>query len=157
MSEPLLKQIYDSDQAIYPAPDLSYDRLQSWATACPELFLRLCRDDDGNGGPLQMSSDSLLGIVITIPLRRPFWEDLLANSIEEHNVDAGTMFPPRSSSKAEGGEKTEVGLHIFHIERFSGFAAAQKDARFTEEALQEVHDRVAKRFRSWEVVGYSGE
>lgn len=158
VSEPLLKEIYESDQTIYPAPELTYDRLKTWAAACPELFLSLrCGDEEEIGGPLTMTSGSLLGVIITIPLQKAFWDDLLTNNIKEHDVDSGSMFPPRSKSNVGGREKTEVGLHIFHIERFSGFAAVQKDTRFTEEALQEVHNRIAENFRSWEVIGYSGE
>lgn len=157
-----LKDVYDSDQAIYPCPQLSYDRLKSWVDACPELCLCLRRGGLEPNAYLKCSeNDTIYGLIIVLPLRQPFWDRLRHANIEEHDVDAMEMFPPLSSGSGlhahgEGG-RTKVGLHVFHIERSPSFSAVCKDTGFTALALEEIRGRVAGTFKSWDVVGYSGE
>lgn len=145
----LLRDIYDSDQAMYPAPALSYDRLKSWVDACPELCLCLRSGDAGPG-----TDKTVHGSILVLPLRQPFWDRLRQAGISEHDVDAASMFPPGAGG---GGGTVAVGLHVFHVERSPSFAEVWKQARFTVLTLEEVRGRVARLFASWDVVGYSGK
>lgn len=104
MTESLRQDIYRSDQLIYPAPDLTYDRYQQWAAACPDLFMCLRRGQEDDGVPLKLSSNTVHGVIITLPLRREYWEKLVTGVIEEHDIDAAVMFP------SEGEREVEVGL-----------------------------------------------
>lgn len=109
MPASLLHDIHRADQLIYPAPALTYDRFRRWAAACPDLFLCLRRgQEDRDGPPLRLASDTVHGVVIALPLRRAYWERLLAGDIEEHDIDPVEMFPP--SSGPGGSDQTEVGL-----------------------------------------------
>lgn len=148
----LLKHIYASDQAIYPAPDLSFARLQSWAAACPELFLCLANENT-DASHQAINSDpgaAFDGVIIVLPLLRDAWEALLTGHVREHDIDPARMFPPTMNGKMEGF--FEVGLHVFHVERFAG----RSRSGFAALALEKVKS-VAEQFRGWDVVGYSGE
>lgn len=162
VNDRLLKDTYDSDQAMYPAPELTYDRLKSWIDACPELCICLQRDQtESDSNQLKKSgNDDTHGIIITLPLFRSYWERLINEEIEEHHVDASEMFPPRSNTQSQAhGEiqQAQVGLHVFHIERYPGFSPTRHGTTFTAMALDEVRRRIRLGFLSWEVVGYSGE
>ncbi|KUI68988.1 hypothetical protein VM1G_03974 [Cytospora mali] len=164
IDESLLEFTYDADQAIYPAPSLTYDRLKSWAESCPELCIVLRRGHD-DGQPQVSSasavSESVLGSIIVLPLLRRYWVQLTAEMrsegplLQEHDVDPMEMFPPRTG--ALGSEKAEVGLHVFHIERFAGFMTGEEVKRigFTQLALEEIRGRVEVKFPYWRVMGYS--
>src|SRR2546421_2414628 len=99
MSDEVLREIYSSDQSMYPAP-LTYDRLQSWVKTSPQLSLSY-------GAPLGDAVDSLatVGAVITLPIRGKYWRDLLVGKVKEVEIDAATMLSTQS------GE--EVGLQVF--------------------------------------------
>lgn len=162
VNEGHIKDIYDSDQAMYPAPQLSYSRLRGWVDACPELCLCLQRgnlETSNQAGIAQ--NDAIHGLIIVLPLRQPYWDRLLCGDIEEHDVDALEMFPAPLKNELSAhpwkGNKIKVGLHVFHIERFRDFGSISKGTSFTPLALEEISGRVMKTFQSWEVVGYSGE
>lgn len=161
ITDVLLKEIYDSDQAMYPAPQLTYDRLKSWVDAFPALSLCLQRGRaEASTHQESAENDAIHGLIIVLPLQQPYWDKLRRADIEEHDVDAMKMFPPLSASATRPhaqGSKTKVGLHVFHIERFPRFAATWKGARFTELALDEIRGRTTEAFESWEILGYSGE
>lgn len=149
----LLEEIYTADQAIYPAPLLTYQRLRSWASTCPDLCICL----RGHG-----PESAAEGVVIVLPVREEYWGRLVAGELREHDVDPSHMFPPAATaadSETHGHlEVVRVGLHVFHVERYSPSSAGDggKASPFTPAALEEVRSRVVKRLPSWEVVGYSG-
>ncbi|KAK4235377.1 hypothetical protein C8A03DRAFT_36783 [Achaetomium macrosporum] len=157
----ILRAVYASDQAMYPV-SLSYTRLRAWVDACPDLSICFISRD-------QRGPAAALGVVIVLPLRRPHWEDLLAGRLKEMAIDPGQMFPALPAFNKTGcgggvgqkeeevGEVEEVGLHVYHIERFdSGVMSVEEQGgerrkRFTEVALEEVEKRV--RLRSgWRAV-----
>lgn len=158
----LLKDTYDSDQAMYPAPELSYDRLKSWVDACPELCLCLQegQTESNNNQHYKSANEGVYGLIILLPLLQSYWERLVNGDIEEHDVDASEMFPPSPDTQIQvhgSSKKVQVGLHIFHIERYHSFSSTRYGANFTTLALEEVRSRALQTFESWEVVGYSGE
>lgn len=151
----LLEEIYNADQAIYPAPLLTYERLRSWAAACPEMSICLRRHDP---------EPAAQGVVIVLPVREKYWGRLVTDELKEHDVDPSNMFPPGAAADGSDGahghpEKVKVGLHVFHVERYSPSSVGDGGGRmppFTPAALEEVRSRAGERFPSWEVVGYSG-
>lgn len=108
MPESLLQDIHRSDQLIYPAPNLTYDRFRRWAAACPDLFMCLRRGQEHDDGPVQLTSNTVHGVIIALPLRREHWERLLTGKIEEHDIEPAEMFP--LASNLVGTPKVEVGL-----------------------------------------------
>lgn len=145
IDESLLEEIYNADQAIYPAPLLTYERMRSWTTSCPDLSICLRQHGPGHECAAE-------GLVIVLPVMEEYWARLVAGELREHDVDPDRMFPPTGA--ADGHPETvRVGLHVFHIERYS---AGGSKPGFITTALQEVRSRVGERFPSWEIVGYSG-
>lgn len=132
IDDALLKTIYDQDQALHPAA-LSFSRLQSWHDACPNLSI-VCKLN-GNA----------VGAIIAMPLQKQSWEDLLSGRLKEHHVET-SMFV------AEGAEGKDVGLHVFHVERFEGHEAVRGIGKLATKLLQDVANK-----KSWNIVGYSGE
>ncbi|PSR77995.1 hypothetical protein BD289DRAFT_486236 [Coniella lustricola] len=165
----LLREIYESDQAIYPAPELTLARIQNWAAACPELCLCL-RDRhqqqsaNSDSKPSPSPHADVLGVMIVLPLNLSSWESLLSGTIKEHDVDPVNMFPSslntlNEHNQSQGDCLSTVGLHVFHIERFSTVSSVAKwsnsSKRFTNFALAEIQQRVANVFGHWDVAGYS--
>lgn len=148
----LLEEIYTADQAIYPAPLLTYQRLRSWAAACPDLCICLRRNDP---------EPTAQGVVIVLPVREIFWGRLVAGELKEHDVDPSGMFPPAADDDAHGHPYVvRVGLHVFHVERYPPSSAGNDGKRkppFTPAALEEVRSRVHEKFPAWRVLGYSGK
>lgn len=216
----LLRRIFASDQAMYPAP-LTFERLKSWVDVYPELSIVFYDDNyehpdpkdphpndpdvDTDANPDSSSAGkeaAALGVIIVLPiLSEPYWSDLLVGKIKETDVDVGVMFPSRDDSpfgdEAGDGEKVggeeregkgeekgkegevEVGLHVFHVERFASPCTStrtnmeavldpsepQKMRRkggFTKKAIDEVLLRVSglnqgNRRRKWKISGLSGK
>jgi hypothetical protein len=160
----VLRAVYASDQAMYPVP-LCYTRLRAWVDACPDLSICFFRDSESGA-----AAAAAVGVVIALPLQRPYWEDLLTGRLKEMDIDPGRMFPALRASQESGGghvggeevgEAEEIGLHVYHIERFdSGVINIKEEGRVrskgvAELALEEVERRA--RLRSgWRVVGMSG-
>lgn len=155
IDDSLLEEIYNADQAIYPAPLLTYQRMRSWAVTCPDLCVCLHQ----HNGPDLNHDQAVDGVVIVLPVVEESWGRLVAGELREHDVDPGRMFPPAGAPGAANGhsEVAKVGLHVFHIERYSPSAGGRgRTPLFTQTALEEVRSRVDKKFPSWKVVGYSG-
>ena len=152
------------------------------------------RDSSGNGGNESGNGDSdakglegpegvagVAGVIIVLPLRKKYWEDVLCGRVKEMDIEAGSMFPsgygkghalrggdygPSEREGDDGLGVEEVGLHVYHVERFhipTSSGAEGKGSRrwgahkkpFAEFALDEVMRRVEGR-TSWKVVGVSG-
>ncbi|KAH7636128.1 hypothetical protein B0T09DRAFT_33348 [Sordaria sp. MPI-SDFR-AT-0083] len=163
ISDDLLRTIYASDQEMYPAP-LTYERLQSWRDACPVLSICFTASDDDSEQPV--------GIIIVLPLAKKYWEDLLVGKIKEVDIDAEEMFVDAGRRDLQQLQApVEVGLHVFHIERFAAWDAEESltvrgyedgKMRFADMALEEVQRRVeafnaevGERKRRWDVLGFS--
>ncbi len=140
INDEVLQCIYTSDQDMYPAP-LSYERLKSWVKKCPELSLCLQAEVEGNGGFIPV------GAVIVLPVLQKHWENLLAGKLQEVDIDSETMLA--------GGGDADIGLHIFHIERFEAFKPSEQLKHFAEFALEDAREIVGAK-KQWNVLGYSG-
>ncbi|KAM7183633.1 hypothetical protein V8F33_013463 [Rhypophila sp. PSN 637] len=170
ISDAQLRDVYTSDQEMYPAP-LPFERLQSWVHAAPDFSISLypLKDDtswaaDNNVTPV--------GIIIVLPLLRPHWEKLLVGKVKETAIEAGTMFPSTidpldDQGHDDGGEEVEVGLHVFHVEKFKSAAPSASKATsggserkgFAELAVDEALERArmtsTKEGKKWRVCGLS--
>ncbi|KAI9147218.1 Type 2 glycosyltransferase [Paramyrothecium foliicola] len=136
IDEKLLREIYDADQGIYPAP-LDFERLQSWAKTCPELSICF-------RGPL-IEGNASIGAIIVLPILKEYWDQLLEGRLKEIEVDASTMLAT--------ADESDVGLHVFHVERFQGFTSVAKSRRFSDFALETV--RAIAQQRNWKIHGFS--
>lgn len=146
ISQDVLKRIYASDQDMYPVP-LSFERLQNWVAQSPELSV--CYLDSAAEGCDSPGDAVEIGAVIVLPLRKSQWEELLVGRLKEIEVDASIMF-----GSSDTDELQDVGLHIFHIERFEG-CGRTKVQRFAEFVLEDVRE-AATRYH-WNILGYSGK
>lgn len=142
IGDDILKKIYASDQDMYPAP-LTYSWLKSWVSACPDLSLcfSAAPEDNGGGEPVPV------GAVIVLPLKKEYWEAVLTGKLKETSIDASTMF-------AGSTELVDVGLHVFHIERFKQTASLGRLRHFAEFALEDTREIVDG--KPWNILGYSG-
>ncbi|KAF8472460.1 hypothetical protein BDZ91DRAFT_715112, partial [Kalaharituber pfeilii] len=98
-----------ADNNIYPSP-LTVSTLQSWANICPAFFLQYVH-------PLNQSE--IVGICIAIPILAPYWDDLIAGRIREWEVRPEMLY-----SRDRVREPVQVGLHVWHVERFSSWDRA---------------------------------
>lgn len=146
INEDMLRGIYASDQNMYPAP-FAFERLHSWVTACPELSIcfTTTAKDNGEGDD---AAPVPVGVVVVLPLQKKYWDALIVGKVKEFDI-AAAMF----ASEESGDE--DVGLHVFHIERFdSGRPLGSRLPGFAPTALEEVRElAMGKR---WNVLGYSG-
>ena len=136
IGDDILEAIYASDQDMYPAP-LPYKRLKSWVEASPDLCVGF--EATSEAGPVPV------GAIITLPLLRRHWEDILVGKLKETDIEPA-MF-------ARDGE-AEVGLHVFHIERFDTGDPSTRIRSFARFALESIREVAEK--KAWKVLGYSG-
>jgi hypothetical protein len=146
VNEDLIKEIHSSDQSIYPAP-LTYERLKSWVEGCPELSISYKISKGGSD-----EEPPLAGVVIVLPVRAEYWRDILVGKLKETDILPYTF-------ANDSDVDTEVGLHIFHIEKFDAWneEIGKFDGLrpFAEFALQDAREVVEK--KGWRILGYSGE
>lgn len=155
----VLQAVYASDQEMYPVA-LSYSRLRAWVEACPDLSICFQNSTAPTG---EESAAAAAGVVIVLPLKRVYWEDLLVGRLKEPEIEPEEMFPACGEGchgEDEGeGEREEVGLHVYHIERFGswteGAGGGVGRKGFARFALEEVMRRVRAE-KGWKVVGWSG-
>jgi hypothetical protein len=174
----MLRRIYDSDQAMYPAP-LAFARLQSWVRVCPELAL--CYAAPPAGAPAMAATatatcapaattaeaaapEAVAGAAIVLPVRDAYWRMLLVGQLKESDIDCAAML--------DGRTHAEVGLHIFHLEKFDAWDACCGQEYFGGgdgsggggggKQLRRFADRVEADVREvatnsgWRVNGFSG-
>ncbi|KAI9763726.1 MAG: hypothetical protein M1840_009123 [Geoglossum simile] len=145
LSDNVLREIYSSDQSMYPAP-LSYARLQSWVKACPELSLSY-------SAPSGDAPAATIGTAIVLPLQGKHWRDLVEGKLKEIEIDATTMLTTQAGA--------EVGLHVFHIEkpdswpRLGDNSDNNNPGPFAEYVMATVGQ--ISQAHGWNVLGYSGE
>ncbi|KAH6640640.1 hypothetical protein F5144DRAFT_626785 [Chaetomium tenue] len=155
----VLRAVHASDQAMYPVA-LPYTRLRAWVDACPDLSVCFLRAGDGDGdqgsspavgaAAVEGLAAPVVGVVVVLPLRRRCWEDLLGGRVKEADVEPGRAFV----GEGFGDGEEEVGLHVYHVERFEVGGGGAEKKRFCEFALEEVMRRAQAR-RGWKVVGMS--
>jgi len=140
----LIQEIHSSDQSIYPAP-LTYERLKSWVESCPELSIsyKFSVGESDEDQPLA-------GVVIVLPVKGEYWRDILVGKLKETDIHPDTFV-------RDADVETEVGLHIFHIEKFDAWneEIGKFDGLrpFAEFALQDAKEIVEN--KGWKILGYS--
>ncbi|KAK0613594.1 hypothetical protein B0T14DRAFT_437876 [Immersiella caudata] len=138
VEDEVLQEVYASDQDMYPAP-LTFARLKSWVDGCPDLSISF-----------RSSMSQPVGVIIALPIRQPYWDNLLKGTLKETDIDPEVAFPSRSENAAT---TEEVGLHVFHIERFAESGGVRKRG-FAQFAVDEIVQRASLR-EGWKVVGLS--
>jgi hypothetical protein len=151
----MLRNIFNSDQSMYPAP-LAYERLKSWVAACPELSILYktstsgSADDEGTSAPDE--SFLVAGVIVVLPIKTRHWHDLLEGRLKETDIDPHSMFANTDAAESD------VGLHIFHVEKFDAWNSSvgkfdgwQPFAEFSLADVVEVAET-----KGWQILGYSG-
>ena len=160
VTEHVLRAVYASDQDMHPAP-LPYERLHSWLVTCPDLSICFARERAATGKADGSLNATTLGVIIALPVLRPHWENLLRGQLKETDIDPGVAFPHGEDGTGRNQEeevRDEVGLHIFHVERFPGWesVASVVEGGFAAFALGEILRRASSRRTPWKIVGLSG-
>lgn len=134
----VLQSIHASDQEMYPAA-LPLERLQAWVDAAPELSIEFSTDSDS----------APIGVVVALPLHRKSWDALLSGVLKETDVEASHDFG-RVGDKGQ----EEVGIHIFHVERYKAPQGTVLFRGFGSYAISTVLD--AARAKGYTILGTSG-
>lgn len=142
----VLRNIYQSDQEIYPAP-LSYERLGAWVDAAPETCLCFFDEVSTTNAQLGREQGGVVGTIIALPLNYDAWNALIHGHLKETDVDVEYHFV---------GIQGPVGLHVFHIERNQAETGHGLRVRgFAEFALESAVEAI--RARGHTVIGVSGK
>lgn len=136
VSDVVLRRVYNSAQDMCPTP-LEYEKLKSWADACPEFCIHF-------QATLEGADTAPVGVVFMLPILRKYWEALLVGDIQESDLDPATMF-------AVEGE-ADVGLHVFYVERFK---TGRCQRNFGDFALNTT--RMIAKNKGWNLFGFSGK
>jgi len=128
----LLHRVYNSDQDIYPTP-FAFSTLQSWVSSAPDLSFAYVSQHDP------------LGVLIALPLELSSWTALVDGQLGEPDIKAD-MFALQTR------ESREIGLHIFHIERFDAWQ--RNFGSFAQYAIGEARQRLER--GNFVVKGMSG-
>ncbi|KAG7285355.1 hypothetical protein NEMBOFW57_009980 [Staphylotrichum longicolle] len=99
----VLQAVYASDQEMYPVA-LSYSRLCAWVEACPDLSICF---QNGTAPTGEESAAAAAGVVIVLPLKRVYWEDLLVGRLKEPEIEPGEMFPAWACATPAGSRTFE--------------------------------------------------
>jgi hypothetical protein len=128
-------KLLELDKKVYPTDNpVTSEILNKWYKKNPE-FGMIFEDDNGN----------LEGMCITIPLNKKGWNKLINGKLAEADLDSKTLF--------NNLRDKEIGLHIYHIERFSD------KKRFYEKSLAEINsvvNNLKKSNSELNIIGFSG-
>jgi hypothetical protein len=143
IAEEQLREVYASDQSIYPAP-LTFERLKSWVDTAGDFAATYTIPT------IESTIDA--GVIVALPIIARHWQDVLVGKLKETDIDVAMLVADDDISDVS------VGLHIFHIEKFDSWDKCHSDrnilGRFAEFALEDATN-IALR-KGWAVLGISG-
>lgn len=136
---PITKEDYSKllelDKKVYPTNNpVTPNILDNWYAKNPE-FGMIFENDKGK----------LEGMCITIPLNKKGWKKLTKGKLAEADLNSKTIF--------DNSKDDEVGLHIYHIEKFP------KEKEFYKEALKGLNSIIGnlrKTNPKLKIAGFSG-
>lgn len=129
------KKLLELDKKVYPTDNpVTPEILNNWYAKNPEFGLIV---ENGKG--------KLEGMCITIPLNKKGWKKLTKGKLAEADLNSKTIF---DNSKDE-----EIGLHIYHIEKFSNNKNFYEDALI---GLNLVITNLRKTNPKLKIKGFSG-
>lgn len=128
-------KLLELDKKVYPTENpVNKNILNNWYSKNPEFGL-VFENDKGK----------LEGMCITIPLNKKGWKKLIKGKLAEAELNEKTIF--------DNSRDKEIGLHIYHIEKFSN------NKKFYEEAitgLNEVISNLRRKNPKLKISGFSG-
>lgn len=126
--------IVELDKKVYPtARPVTTGIINQWYQNNPEF------------GFIFEENQRMMGMCVAIPLNKKGWEDLTNGRLAEADTDSSTIF--------DNSRDKEIGIHIYHTERFS------QDKGFYKGALKQLAKVVGNlRTKNLElrVIGFSG-
>lgn len=127
-------KLLELDAAVYPTDQpVTPEILDAWYQRNPEFGIVYEQD-----GELQ-------GMCITIPLNKDGWQQLTRGEIEESDLDSTTIF--------DNHKDEAIGLHVYHIEKFTDTPGFYKQALTDLSALV---NKLRESNNELEVHGFSG-
>lgn len=105
--------------------------LAAWLTSAPWLSFQYLSE-----------TQVLCGILVALPLSPGYWADFTAGRIKEWEITEDMFAPPG----------TIAGVHIWHIERMSGWEASW--GKFGDQVKRDIEHLLTN--SRWGFVGYSG-
>lgn len=122
------KKVYPTDNPVNPKI------LDNWYAKNPEFGLIF----EDNKGKLE-------GMCITIPLNKNGWNKLINGKLAEADLNSKTIF--------DNSRDKEIGLHIYHIEKFSDGKDFYKNSLA---GLNSVLESLGKQNPKLKIIGFSG-
>lgn len=116
LSSSSMELVFGADSQIYPSP-LPLSVLASWVKACPNFAFQYRHPGDPG---------KVVGICITLPVLKLHWDDLVSGRIHEWDIAPSMLWRGGGGGECakKAGVDDDVGLHIWHIERLSGWQRA---------------------------------
>lgn len=102
-----LPNLLGADASLYPSP-LTLVSLASWIVTAPYLSFKYLP---------ALTSNSPCGICVILPLLERHWEALIRGDLKEWDITPKHLWSPSNPSAT----KENVGLHVWHIERFESW------------------------------------
>lgn len=128
-------KILELDKNVYPTDNpVTSEILDKWYKKNPEFGL-IFENDKGN----------LEGVCITIPLNKKAWNKLISGKLAESDLNSKTIF--------DNSRDEKIGLHIYHIEKFSDKRGFYENALI---GLNSVVGNLKKSNPELRIIGFSG-
>lgn len=127
--------LLELDKKVYPTDNpVTSEILSNWYRNNPE-FGMIFEDESGK----------IQGVCVIIPLNKKGWNKLINGKLSESDLNPKTIFDNRRDK--------EIGLHIYHIERFS----EKKDFyKYSLSGLNEIIQNLRKINKELAIIGFSG-
>ncbi|ORX90647.1 hypothetical protein K493DRAFT_339871 [Basidiobolus meristosporus CBS 931.73] len=153
--------ILASDIDVYPTESpLTLETLQKWYTHHPEFGMVYYHDgfDVDSGSGENSSEPIVIGACSVVPLTAKGWLKLSCGEVIESQLEEDMLF-----NNAQPSGNCEIGLHIYHMERYptwSSFSAQtgnkEKLGTLVLKSIQEILDQLRVTNRNLKVIGLSG-
>ena len=141
LSSSSMELAFGADSQIYPTP-LSFSDFASWVETCPTFAFQYQHPRD---------LGKVVGVCIMLPILKPYWDDLVSGRIHEWDIVPSMLWHHHGGGYAE--PDSDVGLHVWHIERFSGWRRAW--GGFGKYVWDEVKRGLLDQPKGPKVVGFS--
>lgn len=127
-------KLLELDKKVYPTDDpVTPEILDKWYQRNPEFGMIF--EDKGN----------LEGVLIAIPLNKKGWKNLISGKLQESNLNSETIF--------DNTKDHEIGIHIYHIEKFNSSREFYKKSL---KGLNELTNSLKEENPSLKIIGFSG-
>lgn len=135
MPDEWIDHVLSADYDIYPS-SLEPETLKSWVRVSSAFTMQYIHPS---------APEEVVGVCIMIPALSMWWKDIINGKIHEWEITPGMLWH-------RGHSKADVGIHIWHIERYPGWE--RRWGGFGKYIWHDVQEAIRKEHRM-NVIGYS--